>query len=223
VIALLYERGVIYRQIFMDGRELPKDPNPTWMGYSVGHWEGDTLVVESAGFNDRTWLDRVGHPHSEDLRVTERFRRLDFGHMQFQITYNDPKTLARPLSISLTVNYAADTEMLETICDNERDASHLVGKAGTGRPISPAVLSKYAGTYQFRQGPPVVEGFFGRTQTFAVVDGQLWMNAVPLIPLSDTVFESTAAPIEFFMDAHGRVTHVMLRPNEGEARYDRKP
>src|SRR5579862_8901389 len=83
VVAVLYE-GCMgrYRQIYMDGRKLPKDPNPTWLGYSVAHWEGDTLVVESAGFNDRTWLDRAGHPHSENLRVTERLRRVDFGHMQ---------------------------------------------------------------------------------------------------------------------------------------------
>jgi len=81
VIALLYELGG-FRQIYTDGRALPEDPNPTWVGYSVGHWEGDTLVVESAGFNDKTWLDMVGHPHSEKLRVTEKFRRTDFGHMR---------------------------------------------------------------------------------------------------------------------------------------------
>ena len=86
VIAVLYEGGGNYRQIYLDGRQLPKDPNPTWRGYSIGHWEDDTLVVDSAGFNDRTWLDRVGHPHSEEMRVTERFRRVDFGHMQFQVT-----------------------------------------------------------------------------------------------------------------------------------------
>ena len=100
MIALLYELGG-FRQIYTDGRELPKDPNPTWMGYSVGHWEGDTLVVETAGFNDKTWLDMVGHPHSEHLRVTEKFRRADFGHMQVQVTYDDPETLTRPLTISV--------------------------------------------------------------------------------------------------------------------------
>ncbi len=223
VVALLYERGDIYRQIFMDGRELPKDPNPTWMGYSVGHWDGDTLVVESVGFNDRTWLDRVGHPHSEDLRVTERFRRVDFGHMRFQVTYDDPKTLTRPLSISLTVNYSPDTDMLESICENEKDAAHLVGKADAGVKIDPALLAKYAGTYQLRGGPPAIAGFFGTTQTFTVIDGQLWMNAIPLIPRSETTFESVAAPVEFFTDASGAVTHLMLRANEGEGRYDRKP
>jgi hypothetical protein len=76
-------------------------------GYSIGHWEGDTLVVESAGLNDRTWLDRVGHPHSEEMRVAERVRRMDFGHMQFQVIFDDPQTLIRPLTISLKVSYAA--------------------------------------------------------------------------------------------------------------------
>ena len=222
VIGLLYERGAIYRQIFMDGRELPKDPNPTWMGYSVGHWEGDTLVVESSGFNDRTWLDRVGHPHSEDLRVTERFRRVDFGHMWFQITYDDPKTLTRPLSVSLVVNYAPDTDMLETICE-DRDSAHLVGKASAGVKIDTAVLAKYAGRYELRGEYPAIAGFFGRTQTLTVIDGQLFMNAIPLIPQSETMFDSAAAPVEFFMDSHGAVTHFVLTANDGEGRYDRKP
>src|SRR5215469_6621599 len=88
VIGILYGSGA-YRQIFTDGRGLPKNPNPTWWGYSVGHWEGDTLVVQSAGFNDRSWLDFSGHPHSEDLRVTERFQRPDFGHMQLEMTLED--------------------------------------------------------------------------------------------------------------------------------------
>jgi hypothetical protein len=222
MVSLLYERGTVYRQIFLDGRELPKDPNPAWMGYSVGHWDGDTLVVETVGFNDRTWLDRVGHPHSEDLRVTERFRRLDFGHMQLQVTYDDPKTLTRPLSLSLTVNYAPDTDMLETICENEKDTAHLVGNADTDVKIDPAVLAKYAGTYELRGRAPVIAGFFGTTQTITLIDGQLWMNALPLIPRSQTTFESVAAPVQFFTDAGGVVTHLMLRANEGEGRYDRK-
>jgi hypothetical protein len=89
--------------------------------------------------------------------------------------------------------------------------------------VDAAVLARYAGTYELRQGGPVIAGFFGTTETFTVVDGQLWMNAIPLIPQSQTRFESAAAPVEFFMDAHGAVTHLMLRANEGEARYDRKP
>jgi hypothetical protein len=88
LIVVLYE-DLSYRQIFLDGRELPKDPNPAWMGYSVGHWDGDTLVVESTGYNDRTWLD-AGYPHTENMRVTERIRRSDFGHLAIEISFSDP-------------------------------------------------------------------------------------------------------------------------------------
>lgn len=145
VIALLYELGD-FRQIHTDGRNLPEDPNPTWMGYSVGHWEGDTLVVETAGFNDKTWLDMVKHPHSEQLRVTERFRRTDFGHMRVQVTYDDPETLTRPLTISVAVNYAADADMLEYVCnEDERDTKHLVGTAKAAVHPGPAVQARYAG------------------------------------------------------------------------------
>jgi hypothetical protein len=83
-LIVFLDDDLTYRQIFLDGRPLPKDPNPAWMGYSVGHWDGDTLVIESAGFNDRTWLDDAGHPHSELLHVTERLRRRDFGHLEIE-------------------------------------------------------------------------------------------------------------------------------------------
>src|SRR5580698_3440901 len=89
-LMLMLFDGTLYREVFLDGRELPKDPNPDWMGYSVGRWDGDTLVVESSGFNDRTWLDFEGHPHTEALRVTERFRRPDFGHLEMVKTMTDP-------------------------------------------------------------------------------------------------------------------------------------
>jgi hypothetical protein len=223
MVALLYE-DLRYRQIFMDGRELPKDPNPTWMGYSIGHWEGDTLVVESAGFNDRTWLDMIGHPHSEDLRVTERLKRVDFGHMQFQITFDDPKTLTKPLSISLAVNYAPDTDTIENVCsENERDTVHLVAKANAKVQLSPAVLARYAGKYEFSEGIPENARFFGLTQTLTVINGQLWMNATPLVPQTETRFDSAAATAEFFMDASGAVTHLILSAAEGDSRYNREP
>ena len=225
VVALLFETGTgRYRQIYTDGRKLPKDPNPTWLGYSVAHWEGDTLVVESAGFNDRTWLDRAGHPHSESLRVTERFRRVDFGHMQFQITYDDPETLTKPLSISLAVNYAPDTDMLENVCDEgNRDKAHLVGRANAGVQLSPAVLAKYAGRYEFREGSRVVAAFMGMKQNVTLTNGQLRLNALPLIPQSETRFESTGSAAEFLMDANGQVTRLVLSQTEGDAIYDRKP
>ncbi|PYR82854.1 MAG: hypothetical protein DMG18_14250 [Acidobacteria bacterium] len=222
MLALLYEGGSgRYRQIFTDARKLANDPNPSWLGYSVGHWEDDTLVVETSGFNDRSWLDRAGHPHSESLRVTERFRRVDFGHMQFQITFDDPETLTKPLSISLAVSYAPDTEMLETVCENERDTVRLVAKANAAVQLSAAVLAKYAGTYEFRGGSRTVAGFMGNTQTVAMINGQLYLNALPLIPQSETRFESTGAAAEFFLDANGTVTHLVLSQTEGDARYDR--
>jgi hypothetical protein len=221
LLALLYESGTgRYRQIHMDGRNLPRDPMPTWLGYSVGHWEGDTLVVESAGFNDRTWLDRVGHPHSENLRVTERFRRVDFGHMQFQITFDDPETLTKPLTLSLAVNYLADTDMLENVCnENNRDKVHMVGTSKAGVQLSPAVLARYAGRYEFREGARAVPTFMGVTQNVTLINGQLYLNALPLIPQSETKFESTGAAAEFFLDANGTVTRLVLSQTEGDAIY----
>ena len=225
VIGLLYEGGGNYRQIYTDGRKLPKDPNPTWRGYSIRRWEGDTLVVESAGFNDRTWLDRVAHPHSEELRVTERFRRVDFGHMRFQVTFDDPQTLTRPLTISLKVDYAADTDMLENECnENNRDAGHLSGQETAHAKPSPAVLERYVGTYEFPVGRAGAGGagtFFPRIQTVSLVNGQLFMNALPLVPQSETTFEKETARIEFVTEG-GAVTHLVLTAAGGDNGYDRK-
>ena len=221
VIVLLYEGGENYRQIYIDGRKLPQDPNPTWRGYSIGHWEGDTLVVESSGFNDRTWLDRVGHPHSEALRVTERFRRGDFGHMQYQVTFDDPETLTRPLTISLKVNYAADTDMLENVCnENNRDSGHLGGEATERAKVSAAVLAKYEGRYEYREG--VASDFLPRTQTVTLVNGQLFMNALPLVPQSEQLFETETARAEFITDSSGKATRLVLTTAGGDTRYDRE-
>src|SRR5215475_2239130 len=149
--AVLYESGQ-FRLIHTDGRALPKDMTPTWMGYSIGRWEGDTFVVETAGYNDRTWLDFGGRPHSEALRVTERFRRIDFGHMQLEMTFDDPKTYRRPITIKMAVNFVPDDELIENVClENEKDRARLVGKVADERkderkvPLN--VLSQYAGTY----------------------------------------------------------------------------
>ena len=129
IVVVLYEAVHAYRQIFTDGRPLPKDPNPNWLGYSVGRWDGDTFVVESAGFNDNVWLDNNGHPATESLRVTERFRRKDFGHMSIDITIDDPKAYTKPWNVTLPLVLQPDTEMLEYICpENEKDVPHLVGK-----------------------------------------------------------------------------------------------
>jgi hypothetical protein len=128
-VIILYEAFGIYRQIYMDGRGLPDDPNPTWMGYSVGKWDGDALVVESAGFNGKTWLDQAGHPTTEALHVTERFRRPDFGHLKVDVTINDPKAYTKPWTVTEEMNLIPDSELLEFICsENNRDIPHLPGR-----------------------------------------------------------------------------------------------
>jgi len=125
---LLYEQFNQYRQIFTDGRSHPQDPNPAWWGYSIGKWEDGTFVVDTAGFNDKTWLDDSGHPHTEAMRSIERFRRMDFGHMNLEITIDDPKAYTKPWSVFIPLELMADTEMIEDVCDNEKDAPHAVGK-----------------------------------------------------------------------------------------------
>ena len=123
--AVLYEDT--HRQIYTDGRMFPKEfAQPSWLGYSIGHWEGDTLVVESAGFNDRTWLDVSGHPHSEALRVSERYHRRDFGHMEAEMTFDDPQMYTKPFTIKLTFLLQPDSDIFEYFCDeNEKDSAHV--------------------------------------------------------------------------------------------------
>jgi hypothetical protein len=129
MVVILYEAIHMYRQIFTDGRELPKDPNPTWMGYSVGRWEGDDFVAETAGFNDQGWLDNDGRPATDAERVTERFRRKDFGHMDIVITIDDPKAYTKPWTVTFPLKLLPDTELLEYVCnENNKDLQHLVGK-----------------------------------------------------------------------------------------------
>ena len=123
---ILYEAGNAHRQIYTDGRDLPKDFSlPAYYGYSVGHWEGDTLVVESAGFNGKTPLDAAGHPHSEGLHLTERYRRRDFGHMDVDTTVDDPQMYTRPFTIKVPHNLLADSDVWESFCENEKDGAHL--------------------------------------------------------------------------------------------------
>jgi hypothetical protein len=129
VVVIIYEAFDQFRQIFMDGRPLPKDPNPQWFGYSVGHWDGDTLVVESSGFNGKAWLDQVGHPSTESLRVTERFHRRDLGHMDITSTVNDPGAYTKPWTYTQPLTLMVDTDLLELVCnENNRDIQHLKGK-----------------------------------------------------------------------------------------------
>ena len=126
VIIVLYEADNTHRQIYVDGRPLPIDPQPAWLGYSVGKWEGDTLVVDAAGFNDKSWLDSMGHPHSEALRVQERFHRRDFGHMELSVSVDDSKMYTKPISFQVTEVLLPDSDILETVCnENEKDRVHI--------------------------------------------------------------------------------------------------
>ena len=129
-IVIMYEAGSSHRQIYNDGRKLPKEFDyPAWLGYSVGHWERDTFVVESAGFNDRTPLDNAGHPHSEALRITERYHRRDYGHMDIETTFDDPKMYTRPFTIKVPHELLPDQDIFEMYCtEDEKDRAHLQTK-----------------------------------------------------------------------------------------------
>ena len=200
LIVILYESpNSPHRTIFMDGRELPRDPNPTWLGYSVGHWEKDTLVVNSAGFNDKGWLDVGGNPQTESLRLTERFRRPDFGHLQLEVTFDDPKTFTKPFTLRIEKTYTADTEIFEDVCENERDSGHLL----SGVKLKPEILASYAGTYDF----------LGRQAVVTVSGDQLIVNdsANPrdqlFVAHSETEFLSSVSEValKFVKDANGAV------------------
>lgn len=125
LIVIFQEGDSMMRQIYTDGRKLPIDPQPSWMGYSTGHWEKDTLVVETAGFNGRTSLDARRHPISDAMRVTERFRRRDVGHLDVEMTFDDPKSYNKPFTIKVTHLLQPDTDILEYVClENEKDSVH---------------------------------------------------------------------------------------------------
>ena len=126
MVVILYEAVHSYRQIFTDGRAFPADMNPTWFGTPIGHWEGDTLVVETRGFNDKGWLDNGGKPATDQLKVTERFIRKDFGNMDIEITIDDPKAYTKPWTVTQPLAFQADTELLEYICNENNRYFDLV-------------------------------------------------------------------------------------------------
>jgi hypothetical protein len=129
LLILMNELDTTYRQIYTDGRALPVDPNPSWNGYSSGKWEGDTLVVQTNGFRDGIWLDATGNPMTDAARITERFHRIDFGHLAIELTVEDPKAYTKPWTVTLNQVIALDTDVLDFVCaDNERDIGHLSSK-----------------------------------------------------------------------------------------------
>jgi hypothetical protein len=207
-----------HRTVFTDGRDLPKDPNPAFLGYSIGRWEGDTLVVTTTGFNDLGWLDSAGHPQTESLRITERMRRRDFGHMDFEITIDDPKVFTKPFTVKTQRLLAPDTDLLEDFCENEHDRAHF--SVDSGIRVSPAVLATYAGVYELAPGRNVV---------VTAQDDLLFVRGLnepklPLLVQSDTTFMSTATTAAFIFekDAQGKVTDLIVRGGAEDQKAVRK-
>jgi hypothetical protein len=186
----------------MDGRKLEPNPLPTWMGYSVGRWDGDTLVVESNGYNEKTWVHRDGLSHTESLRITERYHRVDFGHIELDVTFEDPGAFNSTLHALIEMEFQADNELLETVCNEASDADGRWGGAITDAEeravtVAPETLARYVGTYTgFWLGAPT-------TLEVTLEDGELFLLRSPpyaeaeftgtgrsrLIPRSQTAFE----------------------------------
>jgi hypothetical protein len=218
VLAVLYEYQTIFRQIFTDGRGLPEDPNPTWMGYSVGRWDGDTLVVITSGYNDRTSLDLAGHPHTEALRVTERYHRRDAGHMDLAITFDDAEAYTRPWTVPIQFDLVPDGELIEYVCENERDKSHLVGTSGEEFHIPTETLARYAGAYDSSSSlSGVMVSLEGSRLMIDTGAGK-----VPLIAHSETSFTMEGTGVEFLKDANGAVIALLQHWVEGDRYFTRK-
>jgi hypothetical protein len=229
-IIVILNPDLTYRQIFMDGRALETSPNPSWMGYSVGHWEQDTLVVESVGFNDKTWLDTSGHPHTEALRTTERYRRRNFGNLELEVTFRDPAVYARPWTVSVRAELAPDTELIEYVCNESKsDLDRLVGKASDEAKsevkIAPGILAKYAGTYVeqpplWRIVPRVVEITFSDGVLYGNLDGR---GTERQYANSETGFSGFAGlGLEFVKDSRGVVTDLLIKHVSGDYRFARR-
>ncbi len=227
MIAMLFNDGT-YRQIFMDGRELEPDPLPTWMGYSVGHWDGDTLVVESNGYNDKTWLGRGGQSHTENLRMTERYRRSDFGHVQVNVTYEDPGAFESPLNMVIEMQFVADEEMLETVCNEayagERGnwTAEVTEREDPEVEVAPEVLAKYVGTYRGI--------YLGNPYTVQVTleDGELFMqrNNAPrgrFVPQPQTTFVHGGFGYVFTVEGEGMATAISEVHVSGAWTFSRVP
>ena len=217
VIAML-NGDLTYRQIFMDGRALEPDPLPIWMGYSVGRWDGDTLVVQSNGYNDKTWLHGEGLGHTEKLRITERYRRVDFGHIQLDVTYDDPGTFDSLLRATIAMEFAADDELLEVVCNeaSEGVTKHWVGDKTADAEkkvvqVAPAVLAKYVGTYRgyWLDNPTTVDVTLENGALFLVRNGG---KKSPLLAQNETTFVCPSCqwgqPYVFTREGDGMATQV---------------
>lgn len=222
LIVLLYQgtTNSVHRTVFTDGRPLPVDPNPVWLGYSVGHWDGDTMVVDTAGFNDRRWLDIEGHPHTEALHITERYRRRDFGHMDLDVTIEDPKTFTRPFTVKISKTLTPDTDLLESICEFDSSIPHMVGGTETIK-LAAGALAKYVGTYEFSPGREATISSDGDLLFLQIGANPL---KLPLVPNSETIFVSRTEGdrLEFLKDSNGVISEFTIHSDGSDRRAIRK-
>ena len=221
LIVILLE-DLTYRQIHLDGRQLPKDPNPSWMGYSVGRWDGDTLVVETNGFTERSWLDYSGHPHTEALRITERYRRRDFGHLDVEVTFDDPGAYTKPWTVSVPLELFPDTELLEYVCrENEKFHTQTPVKTGSqeaaAHKVARALLEKYVGSYEIKETDEVTSAVVSLSGDTLYLDLD-HLGPRRLTPISDTSFSDSGNMIQFLPDGQGAVTAFLIRTVEYEQR-----
>ena len=227
-IAILND-DLTYRVIFMDGRQLEANAAPSWMGYSVGRWDGDTLVVDSNGFNDKTWLSRYGQPHSEALRVTERYRRRDVGHLHVDVTFTDPDAYVKPWGFAADMTLAADTEMIEAVCEQTSD--HWEGKVSdatsVGVTVAPDVMARYVGVYtgMYLTNRRTIEVSLSGGQLVAKIIGAAGVDGGeirPLIPRSQTMFEGIGIGYRFIVNDKGEATALDEIHISGDSRFQRQ-
>jgi hypothetical protein len=221
LIMMAFDDGM-HRSIFMDGRSLEPDPNPTWMGYSVGRWEGDVLVVDSNGYTDRSWLDFGGHPHTEDLRITERYTRRDVGRIDLQVAMVDPKLYAKPITFSMPMVLQADTEMLEGFCENHHKSRERMTATKPAEVVQlpTATLSRYVGTYDIDDdgSKKVVGVTLEGTALWFDYDGK---GKEMLLALSPERFSWSGSIVEFVAGTDGAMIMV-IQYVENEARGPRR-
>jgi len=224
-IAILND-DLTYRVIFMDGRELEASPAPSWMGYSVGRWDGDTLIVESVGFNDKTWLSRYGQAHTEALRTRERYRRPDVGHLQVEVTFTDPAAYAKPWGFTAEMALAADTEMLESVC--ERSSDQWFSSSDPVVTVAPDVLARYVGVYRgfYQSNKRTIEVSLSGGQLIAKIIGAAVTDGGamrPLIPQSQTLFNGLGMNYQFIVDDKGVATDLVEIHISGPSRFPKEP
>jgi len=223
---VILQEDLTFRPIHMDGRALETDTNPSWMGYSIGHWDGDTLVVESNGFNDKTWL-LGGYPHTEALRMAERYRRTDFGHLEIAVTFEDPKAYNKSWTVPLRAEFAADTELIEAVCNefSENRQEHWVGRVSdaqkTAVKVAPEILAKYAGVYKgmYAESLRTVEVTFSGGTLFVSVNGG---PKAPIVPQSETNFSGTGLTYKFVRGSQGNATDLVEGHISGDYKFPRQ-